>query len=119
MNRIVLGVMAAAGAALVLTVGAVGGTRAPAPQRVAVGLTEFKIAVAPKTVRKGAVITFAVTNKGAIGHNFKVAGKKTPVLAAGKRGTFKVTFAKAGRYAYLCTVPTHAAAGMKGVLIVK
>jgi uncharacterized cupredoxin-like copper-binding protein len=119
MNRIVLGVMAAAGAALVLTAGAVGGTRAPAPQRVAVGLTEFKIAVAPKTVRKGAVITFAVTNKGAIGHNFKVAGKKTPVLAAGKRGTFKVTFAKAGRYAYLCTVPTHAAAGMKGVLIVK
>jgi uncharacterized cupredoxin-like copper-binding protein len=41
------------------------------------------------------------------------------VLGAGKRGTFKVTFTKAGRYAYLCTVPTHAAAGMKGVLIVK
>jgi plastocyanin len=119
MNRVVLGVMAAAAAALVVTVGALGGTRAPAPQRVAVGLTEFKITVVPKTVRKGAVITFAVTNKGTIGHNFKVAGKKTPVLAAGKRGTFKVTFAKAGRYAYLCTVATHAAAGMKGVLIVK
>ena len=119
MNRFLLAVTAAAAAALVVTVVAVGGTRAPAPQRVAVGLTEFKITVVPKTVRKGAVITFAVTNKGKIGHNFKVAGKKTPVLAAGKRGTFKVTFAKAGRYAYLCTVPTHGAAGMKGVLIVK
>jgi uncharacterized cupredoxin-like copper-binding protein len=119
MNRIGIGVMAAAAAALVITVGALGGTSAPAPQRVAVGLTEFKIAVAPKTVRKGAVITFAVANKGAIGHNFKISGKKTPVLAAGKRTTLKLTFAKAGRYAFLCTVPTHAAAGMKGVLIVK
>jgi uncharacterized cupredoxin-like copper-binding protein len=65
------------------------------------------------------VITFAVTNKGTIGHNFKIAGKKTPVLTAGKRGTLKVTFARAGRYPYLCTVPSHAAAGMKGVLTVK
>jgi uncharacterized cupredoxin-like copper-binding protein len=119
MNKVVPGVMAAAAAALVVTVGALGGTRAPAPQRVVVGLAEFKITVAPKTVRRGAVITFAVANKGTIEHNFKVRGKKTPALAAGKRGTLKVTFAKAGRYAYLCTVPTHAAAGMKGVLIVK
>jgi uncharacterized cupredoxin-like copper-binding protein len=27
-----------------------------------------------------------------------------------------VTFSKAGTYPYLCTVPGHAAAGMKGVL---
>ena len=82
-------------------------------------LTEFKIAVAPKTVRKGALITFAVTNKGTMRHNFKIAGKKTPLLAVKKGTTLKVTFAKAGRYTYLCTVPTHAAAGMKGVLTVK
>jgi uncharacterized cupredoxin-like copper-binding protein len=119
MSRIVLGIVAAAAAALVVTVGALGETAAPAPQRVAVGMTEFKFTVAPKTVRKGAVITFAVTNKGTIGHNFKIAAKKTPAIAAGKRGTLKVTFAKAGRYAYLCTLPSHAAAGMKGVLFVK
>jgi hypothetical protein len=53
MNRVVLGIVAAAAAALVVTVGALGGTSAPAPQRIAVGLTEFKIIVAPKTVRKG------------------------------------------------------------------
>jgi plastocyanin len=119
MSKIVLGIAAGVAAALAASVGALGGTAAPAPQRVAVGMTEFKFTVAPRTVRRGAVITFAVTNKGTIGHNFKIAGKKTPVLAAGKRGTLKVTFAKAGRYAYLCTLPSHAAAGMKGVVIVK
>ena len=41
------------------------------------------------------------------------------MIAAGKRGTLKVTFQKAGRFAYLCTLPSHAEAGMKGVLIVK
>ena len=119
MSRIVVGIVAAAAATLVVTVGALGGTAAPAPQRVAVGMTEFKFTVAPKTVRKGAVITFAVANKGGIGHNFRIAGKTTAVIAAGKRGTLKATFKKAGRYAYLCTLPSHAAAGMKGVLTVK
>lgn len=119
MSRIVLGIVAGAAAALVLTVGALGGTAAPAPQRIAVGMTEFKFTVVPKTARKGAVITFAVTNKGQIAHNFKIAAKKTAVIAAGKRGTLKVTFQKTGRFAYLCTLPSHADAGMKGVLIVK
>jgi uncharacterized cupredoxin-like copper-binding protein len=41
------------------------------------------------------------------------------VLAAGKRGTLRVTFKKAGRYRYICTLPSHAVAGMAGVLIVK
>jgi uncharacterized cupredoxin-like copper-binding protein len=118
-TRVVLGAVVGTVAVLVAAVGAFGSTAAPAPQRVAVGMTEFKFAVAPKTVRKGAVITFALTNRGAIGHDFRIRGKKTPVIAAGKKGTLKVTFAKAGRYPYLCTLPSHAPAGMKGVLTVK
>lgn len=108
-------------AALVVAVAANGGTDAGSatPQRVAVGMTEFKFTVVPKTVRKNAVITFALTNRGAIGHDFRVGGKKSAVLGAGKKGTLKVTFKKAGRYPYLCTLPSHAAAGMKGVLVVK
>ena len=41
------------------------------------------------------------------------------MIAAGKKGMLKVTFAKAGRYPFLCTLPSHAPAGMKGVLTVK
>jgi uncharacterized cupredoxin-like copper-binding protein len=79
---------------------------------------ELRFTLSKKTVKKGAVV-FKVTNKGSLGHDFKVAGKKTPLLAKGKAGTLKVTFTKPGKYAYLCTVPGHAAGGMKGTLTVK
>jgi uncharacterized cupredoxin-like copper-binding protein len=79
--------------------------------------SEFKITLSKKTIIRG-VTTFKVTNKGAIGHDFKIAGKKTVVLKTGKAATLKATLKK-GKYAYLCTVPGHAAAGMKGILTVK
>jgi plastocyanin len=52
-------------------------------------------------------------------HDFKIAGKKTPRVAAGKRATLKGPSGKPGRYPYLCTVTEHAAGGMKGTLVVK
>ena len=63
-TRIVLGAVVGTVAVLVAAAGALGWTAAPAPQRVTVGMTEFKFAVAPKTVTRGAVVTFALTNKG-------------------------------------------------------
>ena len=75
-------------------------------------------------------ITFKVTNGGAIPHDFKLcsspkgttkpntcAGKSTPMLSPGAMG-FKsliVTLKAKGTYEYMCTVPGHAAGGMKGV----
>ena len=80
--------------------------------------SELKFTLSKKTILKGTGV-FKVTNKGALPHNFKIAGKKTVLLARGKTATLRVTFAKAGKYAYLCTVPGHAAGGMKGVFVVK
>ena len=57
-----------------------------------------------------------MTNKGHISHDFSINGKKTKLLASKATATLTVTFAKAGNYAYKCTVPGHAAAGMKGIL---
>jgi uncharacterized cupredoxin-like copper-binding protein len=79
--------------------------------------TEFKFIVSPKAVPHGTV-TFAVTNLGGLPHDFKIAGKKTRLLTQGQSQKLTVTFAKAGKYAYLCTVSGHAAAGMKGTLTV-
>jgi uncharacterized cupredoxin-like copper-binding protein len=80
--------------------------------------SEFRFTLSKKTVPKGAV-TFKVTNKGTVRHDFKITAKKTPLIAPGKSATLKVTFKKARKYPYLCTVPGHAAAGMKGVLKVR
>jgi len=82
---------------------------------VTVTATEFKFVLSAKSVPHGTV-TFKLINKGALGHDFSIDGKKTPVINPKATATLTVTFAKAGSYPYLCTVPSHAAAGMKGTL---
>ena len=52
-------------------------------------------------------------------HDFTINGKQTPLISPGKTAKLTVTFKKKGRYPYLCTVPGHAAAGMKGVFTVR
>jgi uncharacterized cupredoxin-like copper-binding protein len=81
-----------------------------------VGVTgkEFKFTLTTKTVRHGKV-TFKLTNKGRLKHDFKIAGKKTKLVSPGKSASLTVTL-KRGKYTYICTVPGHAAAGMKGTL---
>ena len=105
---------------LVAAVAAFGGASSTDATAVTVTLgkpAELKITLSKKTVAPGAA-TFKVTNKGALGHDFKIAGKKTVILKTGKSVTLKATLKK-GKYAFLCTVPGHAAAGMKGTLTVK
>jgi uncharacterized cupredoxin-like copper-binding protein len=91
---------------------------APKATTVNVAASEFKFVLSKTSAPKG-VVTFVVTNKGKIPHDFKINGKKTPMLAAGKKATLKVTFSKAGKFPYLCTVPGHAASGMKGTFTTK
>lgn len=96
-----------------------GGTSATTTVAVTAGKpTEFKFTLSKKTIPKGTAV-FKVTNRGAISHDFKIAGKKTKSLARNKAATLRVALPKAGKFAFLCTVPGHAAAGMKGTLTVK
>ena len=96
---------------------------APAHARHAAGspikvtATEFKFKLSSTSVAAGSV-TFAIVNKGKLAHDFSIAGKKSALIAPGKSGKLTVTL-KAGKYPYKCTVPGHAAAGMKGIFIVK
>ena len=69
-----------------------------------------------KSVRHG-LIRFKVKNIGVIGHNFVIGGKQTLVLAHGKSQTTNVKLTK-GRHKYVCPIDSHAAAGMKSVLLV-
>jgi uncharacterized cupredoxin-like copper-binding protein len=109
--------------ALVTAVSAFGKADAPVPVTVTAGKpSEFKFTLNKKTVTKGAAaltVSFKVTNKGAISHDFKINGKKTKSLPVGKSQTIAVRFTKKGKYAFLCTLPGHAAGGMKGTLTVK
>jgi cytochrome c6 len=91
------------------------------PSELAFTLSKFSmVTVGP--------VTFKVTNKGALTHDFKVCtkavtastastclGKGTKMLKTGQSQSLTLTFKK-GKYEYLCTVPGHAAAGMKGLV---
>jgi uncharacterized cupredoxin-like copper-binding protein len=79
---------------------------------ITVTATEFKFKLSAASAPKGTVI-FNVVNKGKIPHDFKIAGKKTPMLKPGKSAKLTVTL-KAGKFAYVCTVAGHATLGMKG-----
>lgn len=89
---------------------------------------EFFFTVTPKSVAHG-TITFTVSNGGNLPHDFELcakpstaatattcAGKKTTLVSPGQTAKLTVTVAKPGSYQYLCTVPGHAAAGMRGLL---
>ena len=90
--------------------------------------TEFKFKLSKVALKKG-VVAFKVTNGGNLPHDFKVCssnkgtitantctGRSTPLVSPGQSNTLRVTFLRSGTYEYLCSVPGHAAGGMKGLI---
>jgi uncharacterized cupredoxin-like copper-binding protein len=88
-----------------------------ATTHVTVTATDSKFRLSRRSVPIGTVV-FTVTNKGKISHDFKIAGKKTPLLSPRRSARLRVTFSTKGRYPYLSTVSGQAAHGMKGVFSV-
>jgi uncharacterized cupredoxin-like copper-binding protein len=121
------GVALVAVVALVLPALAGAATRATTVTVTAGKPSEFGFKLSTKTFKHGTV-TFKVRNSGAIPHDFKICasskggtanactGKVTKMLSPGASTTLTYTFKTKGTYEYLCTVPGHAAGGMKGDL---
>jgi uncharacterized cupredoxin-like copper-binding protein len=80
---------------------------------------EFFFRLSTKSVSKPGKVTFVFRNIGHVSHDFKINGKKTPLIQPGTTARIAVTFKKKGKYPYLCTVLGHAAAGMKGAFTVR
>lgn len=90
-------------------------TAAAASTKDAVSETEFKIALAQKSLKAGPY-EFDLKNDGHIGHDLVISGPgvanaKTPVINSGKTAVLKVDLQK-GTYELYCSVPGHKAAGM-------
>ena len=124
MRRVVGVVLLVAVGAAGLAAGVFTGSGAASPKtakapavttKVTVAASEFKFKLSKTKVPVGTVI-FTVVNRGKISHDFKIAGKKTKSLLPGQKATLKIKFGKKGRFAYICSLPGHAGAGMKGTL---
>jgi uncharacterized cupredoxin-like copper-binding protein len=86
---------------------------AAAGTTVKVSATDFKFKLSATSLKKPGAVTFDVTNNGHTQHDFSIDKKTTKLLSPGKSATLTVTLKK-GSYLYECTVPGHAALGMKG-----
>jgi plastocyanin len=74
-----------------------------------------------KAEAKPGPVTIEMPNQSPIQHNISITGPvngKGPIIGTGATSSFSVTL-KPGNYTFLCDVPGHAAAGMKGTLTVK
>ena len=91
--------------------------------------TELGFKLSKFSALPAGTITFNVKNAGVGTHNFKICttpvasaaknscvGKATKMLKTGESTTLTVTITKGGKYEFLCSVPGHASAGMKGLL---
>ena len=69
----------------------------------------------------GKKLTITVKNTGKMAHDlsFPQLNAKTKMIQPGKSETITVTPEKPGMYEYICTVPGHAAKGMRGILMVQ
>ena len=111
----------AAGLVLAAVAAAIAPSPAPAQSdaitRVTVKMTEYRFRLSVNHVPKGTVV-FTVLNKGQLPHTFEIQRlqKVTPVVQPGGKSVLRVTFRKAGKYYYLCTVGAHVQYGMFGNL---
>jgi uncharacterized cupredoxin-like copper-binding protein len=80
---------------------------------------EFFFKLSTKSIATPRKVTFVFKNVGHVSHDFRISGKTTPQIQPGKTARLVVTFKKKGKFTYICTVPGHAAAGMKGVFTVR
>lgn len=93
--------------------------------------TELSFKLSRRSSVPAGRVTFKVTDLGVAFHNFKIClkpvtkpesipnsckGKATRILKHGQSATLTVSISRKGMYEFLCTVPGHAAAGMKGLL---
>jgi uncharacterized cupredoxin-like copper-binding protein len=86
---------------------------------ISVSGKEFSFKLSSKSIARPGKVTFNFKNAGHILHDFRINGHGTPMIKPGKTAKLTVSFSKKGKYPYLCTVPGHAAAGMRGVFTVR
>ncbi len=108
-----------------LALSACGGGTSPAPSGKTFKVDASEFAFAPNTfsAKVGEEITFSITNKGALEHNFVVfdpSGNELGrvAISAGSTASLKVKPAAAGAHAIECDVPGHKEPGMVATLTV-
>lgn len=91
------------------------------PVKITVTLSDYAFKFSRASVPKGSTVIFTLKNTGTVQHNidFVGTGKRSALIAAGGKGTLKVTFKKKGSIQVVCDVPRHIQLGMVSSFKVK
>jgi uncharacterized cupredoxin-like copper-binding protein len=89
--------------------------------------TDLKFTPNKATGKVGQVYTIVLDNKGLIEHDIAFPGLKGTssapdakvLVKPGETGKMDVTFSEAGTYEFVCTIPGHKEAGMKGTMTIE
>jgi uncharacterized cupredoxin-like copper-binding protein len=81
---------------------------------ISVTAVDFKFTLSAQSISKPGTVVFKIVNKGHVQHDFRIDSETSKLLSPGKSTTLTVDLKKKGSYYYDCTVPGHAALGMKG-----
>lgn len=128
--------MSVAGLLLMFTAVLTAGPAETAPKAQLVTIiagppTEFTFQPSQVTLQAGQPVTITLTNKGTLDHDLVIEAlgiklppmsknpKDHPMLAPSKSVTLTFTPVKKGTFEFICTVPGHKEAGMKGVIVVR
>jgi uncharacterized cupredoxin-like copper-binding protein len=95
-----------------------------APVEIKMAATDLKFGAPKIEAKVGQPIKIVLENKGAIEHDIafptikadKPAASLKAVAKAGQTATLEFTPTAKGSYEYICTVPGHKEAGMKGTI---
>lgn len=110
--------MVVVGALVVLGLGGSASAAPVATPRVTIDVAakDFSFTLSRRSVPRGATVTFRVRNRGAVAHDFVIAGRRTRKLGPGQSATLRVRFTKKGLKPFICSLPGHVRLGMKGEL---
>jgi len=111
------------GLAAAPTLGAAPQSASVTPVTITVKAYDFGFKLSKMTVKHGTPVIFKYSNTGKVIHDFafvkntsfiKGKAKKTPLKQPKGTATLTVTFSKAAKYEFICTVPRHRENGMDG-----
>ena len=103
-----------------VAIGGFAATAAFADTMTTVVAKKFSFEPSELTAEAGETVTIAFKNQGSLSHNltFKNLDAKTETIQTGNTRTIELQVDEPGTYQFVCTVPGHAQAGMKGKLVV-
>ncbi len=101
---------------LTLGLAACGGEKLPTQQLAIQGL-DIKFNLEMLSAKAGQPIELTYENKGSIDHAFRIDGvAKEMKIRPGEIHVFRFTIKQPGDYEFVCAIPGHEMAGMKGIL---